>query len=132
MKAEVFVSDAKTHDKMMSLTLSLPHFFGYLFSSVVSTHDIFKVKKFEGTSFKYLFNLSKAVLVEDPEFYFELMQNPEFRILLEEIFKKTQKLIDIIRTNDFEKFEDFLKATRKAFEKEDFSKVYDLFYKLID
>ncbi|MFQ5891241.1 MAG: prephenate dehydrogenase/arogenate dehydrogenase family protein [Candidatus Methanofastidiosia archaeon] len=132
LKARIFLSDAKTHDKMMALTLSLPHFFGYLFSHIISNHDIFQARKFEGPSFNYLSNFSKAILAEDRGFYFELMKNPEFGILLEDVFEKTQELIDIVKTNDFSRFEDLLKATRNIFKDEDFSKAYDFLYKLID
>lgn len=117
LKADVVISDACTHDKMMALSLSLPHFFGYLLSFIISDYDISKIRKFEGTSFKYLMTFSEAVLKEDQHFYFELMQNPAFAPILEIISMKTKELIECVKICDYKKFDQLYQAGKKAFEK---------------
>lgn len=128
--ASVVVSDAVTHDRMMALTLSLPHFCGYLFSSLIAHHPLESVHQFEGTSFKYLLTFSEAVLQEDPQFYFALMQNSQFNLVLDDIFEKSKILRTIITSGDRSRFLQLVTETRKALGGEDLSKAYMLFCKL--
>lgn len=128
--AEVTVSDAITHDRMMALTLSLPHFLGYLFSSMVFLNSSERMHSFEGTSFTYLLTLSKAVLSEDPLFYFDLMQNPQVRPLLEKLIDRTHTLKTIITTGDRSTFLRYVDELRKTVSDEDLSEAHALFSRL--
>jgi prephenate dehydrogenase len=130
--ASVMVSDAETHDRMMALTLSLPHFCGYLFSFMVSEHSLELMHQFEGTSFNYLLTFSEAVLQEDAQFYFELMQNPQFIPVLENLLAKAEVLKTVITTKDTSSFLQMVTETREALQEEDFSKAYALFSKLTE
>jgi prephenate dehydrogenase len=128
--ASIIISDAVTHDRMMALTLSLPHFYGYLFSSLIADHPLESIRQFEGTSFKYLLTFSEAVLQEDSQFYFELMQNPQFKSVLEDMIEKVKTLKTVVTAGDQSRFLQFVTEIRKAFEGEDLSKAYTLFCRL--
>lgn len=128
--ASVMVSDAAIHDRMMALTLSLPHFFGYLFSSMIFHHPSESIHQFEGTSFKYLFTFSKAVLREDPLFYFELMQNPQVIPLLDNLIDRAETLKTIIATGDRSAFLQCVGELRKELTEKDLSEAYALFNRL--
>jgi len=128
--AEVTVSDAVTHDRMMALTLSLPHFFGYLFSSMLFPNSPEHMHSFEGTSFTYLLTFSKAVLYEDPLFYFELMQNPQVRPLMEKLIDRAHTLKTIITTGDRSAFLHYVDELRETLSDEDLSEAYTLFSRL--
>jgi prephenate dehydrogenase len=130
--ASVMMSDAATHDRMMALTLSLPHFFGYLFSSMVSDHSLELMHQFEGTSFTYLLTFSEAVLQEDPHFYYELMQNPQFKTVLEDLLEQAEALRTMITTGDKSSFLQLIRKIRKALQEEDLSKAYELFSRLTE
>ncbi|MBU6997792.1 MAG: prephenate dehydrogenase/arogenate dehydrogenase family protein [Theionarchaea archaeon] len=128
--ASVMVSDAVSHDRMMALTLSLPHFLGYLFSSMILHHPSEAIHQFEGTSFKYLFTFSKAVLQEDPLFYFELMQNPQVIPVLDSLIDRAETLKALIATGDRSAFLQCVGELHRKLTEKDLSEAYALFNRL--
>ncbi len=77
-EAEIFISDAETHDEMMKIVIGIPYFMGLSFLSYISKFK--NIEKFEGTSFEYLSIYGKAILNDSSEFIKEVLEFSENRI----------------------------------------------------
>lgn len=68
-EAELHLIGAEEHDRLMALTLSLPHFVNLAFASALSEESISALKKFGGPSFTLQLNLAESILLDNPQLF---------------------------------------------------------------
>ena len=126
---------ADEHDKMMGLTLGLPHALNIIFMDILSKSGIplEKISNFSGTTFRIQKILSESVIQESPEIYSQIqMENHEFRSIKKLILDSTGEYSKILNSNDFESFERLFKKLNKYSAPDiDYKDSYDKFYKFI-
>ena len=114
-QAEIFVTDAKTHDEMVKITIGIPYFMAVAYLSFLSEFE--GLENFGGTSFKYLTTYSKAVLNDSPPF---------IREVLEFSRDKIKEFLGFIEEGEFN-----IEELRKKFEHE-IEESYRRFYRALE
>ena len=131
--AEVHVvSSGEEHDRIIAITLSLPHFVNIVLGRVLARRDIEEMKKFAGTTFSLQLTLVEAVLSEDPGLYYGIeSQNPSFRKLLDELISTAQETLASL--DDREAFvRNFVEARQSLAKDPKFSTAYERFYRAVE
>jgi prephenate dehydrogenase len=127
------VNSGETHDRMMALTLALPHFLNIVFGKVLSKWDIREVKKFAGTTFTLQLLLAESVLSEDPNLYYIIQShNPAFEEILEyvsEIVNRGASFVTEQNQDDF--VHNFTKIRASLSRDPAFSNSYNRFYQAL-
>ncbi len=132
----VFVKDAKTHDKMVALTLALPHFLNMVFGKSLASVNINlnKLKNFGGTTFRLQLTLTESVLQEDPKLYASIQTNNKyFPKILEKFTKEFKELKNIVLKGEKEKFINFFSETKEFLAKDkEFKEAYKKLYTILE
>jgi len=126
------VRDGEEHDRLVAITLSLPHFLNIVLGRVLARRDIQKVKRFAGTTFSLQLTLAEAVLSEDPDLYYGIESlNPSFRKLVEELISTAQ---DTAATLDDRGtfIKSFIEAREALSRDPEFSTAYERFYRAVN
>jgi prephenate dehydrogenase len=128
------LESGEVHDKMMALTLGLPHFLNILFAKVLAGNDIRDVKKFGGTTFKLQLLLAESVLSQDPNLYYAIQsQNPAFDELLTTVLTILKEMASSVIQKDKPRFiKNFKETTASISRDPEFSTAYQRFYKALD
>jgi prephenate dehydrogenase len=128
------IESGKEHDKMIALTLALPHFLNIVFGKIISNFDIRKLKKYAGTTFSLQLLLSESVLSEDPELYYEIQkQNQVFPDILNTLLEVIQESALTITNGKKKQFcSDFKKAKVALSRDPEFQDAYDKFYRTLE
>jgi prephenate dehydrogenase len=128
------LKSGEVHDKMMALTLGLPHFLNILFAKVLAGGDIQEVKKFGGTTFSLQLLLAESVLSQDPNLYYAIQsQNPAFKELLSTVLTNLEEIASAVVQKDKSRFiKHFQETTASISRDPEFSTAYQRFYKALD
>ncbi len=128
------LESADVHDKMMALTLGLPHFLNILFARVLAGDDIRDVKAFAGTTFTLQLLLAESVLSQDPHLYYAIQcQNPAFTDLLTAIRTSLDELASAVLRKDNSRFITLFQDAAAALAQDPgFSTAYQRFYKALN
>ncbi len=128
------IESGKEHDKMIALTLSLPHFLNIVFGKTISKFDIRALKKFKGTTFTLQLLISESVLSEDPDLYYEIQkQNQVFPEILNILLEVIKESALSIKNGNKEQFcLDFKKARVALSRDPEFQCAYEKFYKALE
>ena len=128
------VESGEYHDRMMALTLSLPHFLNITYGKILSKADIRELKKFGGTTFTLQLLISESVLSEDPELYYEIQkQNEVFSEILDDFTEVVRESALIVQNkNKTRFFKDFEKVKASLSKDPKFLKAYQSFYKALE
>jgi prephenate dehydrogenase len=128
------IESGKEHDKMIALTLSLPHFLNIVFGKTLSKFDIRELKNFKGTTFTLQLLISESVLSEDPDLYYEIQKQnqffPEILHMLLEVIKESA--LSIKNGNKDQFCLDFKKARVALSRDPEFQYAYEKFYKALE
>lgn len=128
------IENGREHDKMIALTLSLPHFLNIVFGKTISKFDIRKLKNFQGTTFTLQLLISECVLNEDPDLYYEIQKQnqvfPEILNILLEVIKESA--LSITNGNKEQFSLEFKKAKNVLSRDPEFQYAYEKFYKALD
>ncbi|MEM4447116.1 MAG: prephenate dehydrogenase/arogenate dehydrogenase family protein [Candidatus Jordarchaeales archaeon] len=114
--AEIIFSDAETHDRIVALTLALPHFVNIFFALLLSDLNVNpeELRKFSGTTFSVQFTLSESVLQENPNVYAEIqMENEKFKHVLERGKAIFEALSQVVYSGNKEKFTELFSKARE-------------------
>lgn len=124
------LENAKVHDLMIALTLSLPHFINIVFGQTLKKANIVNLTKFSGTTFALQLLITEAVFSEDPELYYEIQSNNKaFAEILDDFLKMTKETIATIKKKERKTFVKSFKETKESLTKDpNFSKAYSKFY----
>ncbi len=128
------LESGEVHDKMMALTLGLPHLINIIFGKVISEEDIRVVKKYSGTTFALQLLLAESVLSQDPNLYYAIQsQNPVFQNVLNQLIGILEDLASVITTRDKKRFIKTFEETKASISRDPaFSSAYQRFYKALD
>ena len=128
------LASGDVHDKMMALTLGLPHFLNILFARVLAGVDIRDVKTFAGTTFTLQLLLAESVLSQDPHLYYAIQsQNPAFTDLLTAIRMSLDELVSAVMRKDNPRFITLFQDAATALAQDPgFSTAYQRFYKALN
>lgn len=131
--ANVFmVKNAEEHDKMIALTLALPHFLNIIFSSTLRLAEpsIQYVKKFSGTTFALQLLLAESVLQEDPTSYATIQfHNKHFKHILENLTTQTDSFKNLMLSKNYDEFVKRFNSARDYLSADpQFKKAYKKFY----
>ena len=95
------LKSGKTHDELMAIALSLPHFLNIVFGKILTHSDLKEIMKVSGTTFALQLLVTEAVYSEDPELYYEIQShNLAFANLLDEFLKSVTDATFIIKRKD--------------------------------
>ena len=128
----VVASTAALHDKMMALTLALPHFLNILFGATLTAGKIpvRKLGNFAGTTFQLQKVICESVSQEDPETYASIqMFNPYFLEVLNSLLEEASKLKEAVEKGSLEKIvEVFRRVSGFLAEDPEYREAYKRFY----
>lgn len=100
--------DWKEHDRLMGIFLTLPHALALAFAdSIRREKDLWdEVGRLSGPSYSRMLDLSKKVLAEDPEIYFEIQSsNPNSKEIIAFAMNSLLKLEKVLdNRSDFVRF----------------------------
>jgi prephenate dehydrogenase len=123
--AQVYIAEsAEIHDRMIALTLSLPHFINLVFGRVLSSLgvNVNEVKKYGGTTFLLQLLIAESVYQQDPDMYALIQtENRAFHDLLERILENTDELKKLVVAKDREGFVKFFNKSTKYFAEDEMS-----------
>jgi len=126
------VKDGEEHDRLVAITLSLPHFLNIVLGRVLARRDIQKVKRFAGTTFSLQLTLAEAVLSEDPDLYYDIESlNPSFRKLVEELISTAQETAATLDDRDTF-IKNFIEAREGLGKDPEFPTAYERFYRAVN
>ena len=133
-EAIINVISAEEHDRIMALTLSLPHFLNMIFASTLSNEDINNLRRFAGPSFTLQLILAESMLTEKPNIYASIqIMNKHTYQYLEKLMSEAKALKEIIRKNKQEELIGFFEQIRKNFSKDiESTKPYEKFYEIVE
>ncbi|RLI49719.1 hypothetical protein DRO61_04725 [Candidatus Bathyarchaeota archaeon] len=128
------IKSGKEHDKMIALTLALPHFLNIVFAKTISKFDIKELKKFQGTTFSLQLLISESVLSEDPDLYYEIQkQNQAFPEILKILLEGIKESALSIKNGNKEQFcLNFKKAKVSISKDPEFKYAYKKFYNALE
>jgi len=128
--------NAEAHDRMVALTLSLPHFINLLFGRVLSSLEtnVNEVKKYGGTTFLLQLLVTESVYQQEPDMYALIQtENQAFHSLLERVLEDTKELTKLVATKDRRGFIDFFNKSTRYFSKDSISaEVYEKFNSAVE
>ncbi|MCP8304591.1 MAG: prephenate dehydrogenase/arogenate dehydrogenase family protein [archaeon] len=107
------------HDKIMALTLSLPHFLNVIFASTLSGEDIANLKRFAGPSFTLQLILAESMLTESPDIYASIqIMNKHICPYLVKLIHEAKALKETIYKSEQEELISFFERIRESFLKD--------------
>jgi len=133
-EAIINIIGAEEHDRIMALTLSLPHFLNLIFASTLSNEDINGLRRFAGPSFNLQLILAESMLTENPDIYASIqMMNRHTYPYLEKLMNQAKALREIIRNNKREELIRFFEKIRSNLLKDiEAIKPYEKLYGIIE
>ncbi|MEM3518193.1 MAG: prephenate dehydrogenase/arogenate dehydrogenase family protein [Nitrososphaerales archaeon] len=133
-KAIVDTIGAEEHDKIMALTLSLPHFLNIVFASTLSNEDMNNLRRFAGPSFTLQLILAESMLTEKPNIYASIqIMNKYTYQCLERLLKEARTLKEIIRHKKQEELVSFFEKIRNNLLKDiEVIKPYEKLYEIVE
>jgi prephenate dehydrogenase len=135
-EAHVFIMTPKKHDELMSVVLGLPHFLGLVAcETLLEQKDLPETKKVAGTTYRMLFTLAEATVLETPDLYASVQTNLANLGEIEDLFMtKAQELLTLIKNKDqkaiIERMEQLKKKLATA--DSDFAESYEVMYKMLE
>lgn len=133
-KAIIDSISAEEHDRIMALTLSLPHFLNMIFASTLSGEDVNNLRRFAGPSFTLQLILAESMLTEKPNIYASIqMMNKNTYPCLERLLKEARALKEIICHRKQEELISFFKKIHNNFlEDIEAIKPYEKLYEIVE
>ena len=135
-KARVFMMSPQKHDKLMSVVLGLPHFFGLVAcDTLLEEANYPETKDVAGTTYRMLFTLAEVAALENPELFASLQLSlPELEKLEHSLIEKANDWLNLIRKKDratilwkMEKLK--AKLTKVS---HDYERSYKIMYKMLE
>ncbi|MGQ9469021.1 MAG: prephenate dehydrogenase/arogenate dehydrogenase family protein [Nitrososphaerales archaeon] len=133
-EAIIDMISADEHDRIMALTLSLPHFLNMVFASTLSKEDIKNLRRFSGPSFNLQLILAESVLTEKPDIYASIqIMNKHTYPCLEKLLNEAKALKEIIRKNKREELISFFERIHENFLRDiEAIKPYEKLYEIVE
>ncbi|MBN2151330.1 MAG: prephenate dehydrogenase/arogenate dehydrogenase family protein [Candidatus Lokiarchaeota archaeon] len=103
----IIEATADEHDRMIALTLGIPHMLNILFGKLLRDlgADITRLVSFEGTTFHLQHLISQEVLTQEPFIYATIeLENRAFIDMLPEFKRIVDELVDILKHKDYDGF----------------------------
>jgi len=133
--ARVYTMSPRQHDRLMSLTLALPHFVGLAACDTLTRSGKFwQAKMFAGSTYKLLLTLAEAVASEDPNHYGSIQINlPEAEMFQKLFLESCKEWLDIVEKRDKPGFVGKMKRLKERLKRldPDYSISYDEMYRLL-
>lgn len=132
--AEIIPVDAEIHDRIMALTLSVPHFINIAFTSLLGEENLELLKRLGGTTFILQLALSEGVMTEDPHLYASIQMSSDYTIhYLDRLLSKMKSLRDVIARKDEEAFSRLYNEARTRISRDEtFRDAYERMYRLLE
>jgi prephenate dehydrogenase len=135
-KARVFMMSPRKHDKLMSIVLGLPHFFGLVAcDTLLEEANYHETKDVAGTTYRMLFTLAEVAALENPELFVSLQLSlPELDKLERSFIEKATDWLNLIRQKDratiLWKMEKLKTKLMKA--SDEYDRSYKIMYKMLE
>lgn len=135
-KARVFLMSPQKHDKLMSVVLGLPHFFGLVAcDTLLEEANYPETKDVAGTTYRMLFTLAEVAALENPELFASLQLSlPELDKLERSFIEKATDWLNLIRQKDratiLWKMEKLKAKLMKA--SDDYERSYKIMYTMLE
>jgi prephenate dehydrogenase/chorismate mutase len=107
----IYRLDARTHDKMMSYILSLPHLLALLFADIIGSEAPL-LKMYSGPSFERMLDMSRKVLSESPSVYFEIQSSNKENSKMVKQLRRSLELLSRLR-GDRRRFRKLFERTKR-------------------
>jgi len=135
-EARVFIMPPKKHDQLMSVVLGLPHFIGLVAGdTLLAQPDFAKSKSVAGTTYRMLFTLAEATMLENPELCSSLQLNlPEIQKIENLFVEKAREWLTVIQRKDSSAIIKKMELLRKklADKSPDYAQSYEMMYKMLE
>ena len=135
-KARVFVMPPKKHDELMSIVLGLPHFIGLVASdTLLEQANYSETKDVAGTTYRMLFTLAEATVLENPELFSNLQfRLPEMEKIESLFIEKAREWLRLIKQKDPEAIVAKMDGLKSKLMKtsRDYERSYELMYKMLE
>lgn len=101
--AEIVVSDPETHDRAISITISLPYFIGVAFSYLIFQENLNFLSKYAGASFEHFLTYSRMIAEERLELVISVLNNKYSYTVIRKFLQLAEELIKTInKVSEFE------------------------------
>jgi prephenate dehydrogenase len=122
------------HDRIMALTLSLPHFLNLAFASTLSKENISLLRKFAGPTFTMQLLLSESIFSETPDLYASIqISNRNTMFYLNKFINEANLLKKMIAFQNHKKFISLFNKVKKNLKSDiEINKPYEILYDLLD
>jgi prephenate dehydrogenase len=128
----IVINDWKTHDRYMSVLLSLAYYVNILFAQCLTDQDMPSLKSLSGTSFAIQSLLSESMLTDEPSLIASLFTESPFVIdLIRKYNFQAATLAEYIKLRDNSKIKSLIENTKNALSKNiDFGTSYSKLYEV--
>lgn len=132
--ARIRILGAGVHDRIMALTLALPHFLNIVLGKVLMQDDISALRDCTGTTFELQLLLIESVYSGNPELYFDIQSiNDVFPDVLGVFKDALADLEKAVTSKNRDAYATFFNEAKRSLMKDDgFEKAYPQFYKALD
>jgi prephenate dehydrogenase len=134
--ARVFIMSPRKHDKLMSVVLGFPHFFGLVAcDTLLEQVDYPETKKVAGTTYRLLFTLAEATAMEAPDLFSSLQFSlPEMEKFEKLFVEKACEWLNILKHRDSEAVAVKMGKLKSKLVKVslDYEKSYEIMYKMLE
>ena len=114
----IVINDWKTHDRYMSILLSLAYYINILFAQSLTDQDIPSLKSLSGTSFAIQSLLSESMLTDQPSLITSLfIENPFVIDLVRKYNSQAATFAEYISVRDKRKIKSLIEDTKDALSK---------------
>jgi prephenate dehydrogenase len=135
-KARVFMMTPKKHDELMSVVLGFPHFLGLVACDALLEQANYRgTKKVAGTTYRMLFTLAEATVLENPELYASLQLTlPELQKIESLFIKKAEEWLKLIKQKDSAAITSKMEQLKAKLMKtsRDYARSYEIMYKMLE
>jgi prephenate dehydrogenase len=133
--ANVFVMTPQKHDELMAIVLGFPHFLGLAACETLLEQPAFaESKKLAGTTYRMLFTLAEAVVMETPDLYANLQTKLPGMEKMEELFiSNADEWLELMKRKDSKAIIERMERLRVKLEKTDreYGKSYEDMYRML-
>ncbi|MGV9103438.1 MAG: prephenate dehydrogenase/arogenate dehydrogenase family protein [Candidatus Thorarchaeota archaeon] len=132
--AEIIPIDAAQHERVMTLTLSLPYFMNMVLASILIKEDIQVLKRMGGTTFDIQSVLTASIMAQSADLhYFLHTLNPQAMDLLTDLPAKIDCILGHLTDGNRNRFRKSYERIKNTFERSmDSVSAYEEMYRILE
>jgi prephenate dehydrogenase len=110
-EASIVLEELDTHDRAMSISLSLTYFMNIVFARILARENLLSLKKLSGTTFTIQLALTESIVNEHPILTDSLLGSNEFTInYIDRFISEAKELKEVLKESDIKATLESLKS----------------------